>query len=132
MKAYKTKEIFFLCTECKETQSVSDSVWVWSDIGRTEGEIRTENPVYTYGLPEGFSEPYEHDPANFREGWALCCGNCEKPIARWNKWNDHGSEQFAAAIDTRPVNGATTVRQFQCGNCNTKYWGEEEASDCCL
>lgn len=131
MKAYKTKEIFYLCTKCGNTLPVTN-LWVWDDIARTEGEMRTNNPICTDGLPEGFTIPYDPDPANYREGYAVCCGTCEYPVAKWNKWNDAGSEQYATAIDTFPVNQCKTVRQFQCGNCNALYWDEEEASDCCL
>ena len=128
MKALRTKEKYFYCGSC-ETQRGARLVTVVECAGTSSANIRDYHRSSTHGAPDSFFTEVEDGSVVYS---SLNCQICNHPIAAWNPYLDLGTPTVLKQIENFPANGSYVSPLWQCGECESQYWEDEEAEECCL
>lgn len=128
MRAFKTKQNFFLCTYCGGNRDVSPT-FVVELYGPSTVAIAAGNPDLTYNAPDS---SYAEELSGRFSYSSLNCASCRHPIAQWNRYMDETTEVKIHQISNFPLNGTKFTPVWECGNCEAQYFEDEEAEECCL
>ena len=132
MRAYESKQKYFACTKCDHEHPVENHLTWYSLDGETVEKARKNWHTSSIGVPDEHFQEFEEGGNAFVVAEVLVCTCCEYSVAKWNEYLDENIDTYVKQIKDFPYNGATIKPMYKCGNCESMYWEEEVAQDCCI